>query len=196
MEISNRAFIVTGAASGLGEATARLIVHRGGSVIIADTSPAGAALAKELGPAAHFVPTDVTSEADGLRAVDAAKEKFGALHGLVNCAGIAPGERIAGRNGPHSLETFTRAITINLIGTFNMLRLAAVAMTSNKPMADGERGVIVNTASVRPGRLRSLQGRSRRSHASRRARARPLRHSRCHHRSRSLHDPHDGWLFA
>ncbi len=148
MEIANKTFIVTGAASGLGEATARMIVHRGGSVVMADINPAGAALAKELGAAAHFIPTDVTSEADGIRAVEAAKEKFGSLHGLVNCAGIAPTERIAGRNGPHSLQTFTRAITINLIGTFNMLRLAASAMTTNEPMADGERGVIVNTASV------------------------------------------------
>ncbi len=148
MEIANKAFIVTGAASGLGEATARMFVNRGGSVVLADINPAGAALAKQLGPAAFFVPTDVTSEADGARAVATAKEKFGALHGLVNCAGIAPSERIAGRDGPHSLETFTRTITINLIGTFNMLRLAAVAMTSNEPMADGERGVIVNTASI------------------------------------------------
>ena len=148
MEIRSKAFIVTGAASGLGEATARMIVNRGGSVVIADVNPAGADVAQALGPAAHFVPTDVTSEADGIRAVESAKEKFGALHGLVNCAGIAPSERIAGRNGPHSLDTFTRAVTINLIGTFNMLRLAANAMTSNEPMADGERGIIVNTASV------------------------------------------------
>jgi len=148
MEIRSKAFIVTGAASGLGEATARMIVNRGGSVVIADVNPAGADVAQALGPAAHFAPTDVTSEADGIRAVESAKEKFGALHGLVNCAGIAPSERIAGRNGPHSLDTFTRAVTINLIGTFNMLRLAANAMTSNEPMADGERGIIVNTASV------------------------------------------------
>jgi hypothetical protein len=148
MEISKKAFIVTGAASGLGEATARMIVARGGSVILADINPACTALATELGPAAHFIPTDVTSEADGICAVESAKEKFGALHGLVNCAGIAPSERIAGRNGPHSLESFTRAVTINLIGTFNMLRLAATAMTANEPMADGERGIIVNTASV------------------------------------------------
>jgi len=148
MEIRSKAFIVTGAASGLGEATARMIVNRGGSVVIADVNPAGADVAQALGPAAHFVPTDVTSEADGIRAVESAKEKFGALHGLVNCAGIAPSERIAGRNGPHSLDTFTLAVTINLIGTFNMLRLAANAMTSNEPMADGERGIIVNTASV------------------------------------------------
>jgi NAD(P)-dependent dehydrogenase (short-subunit alcohol dehydrogenase family) len=148
MEIRSKTFIVTGAASGLGEATARMIVNRGGSVLIADINPAGAALATELGRSAHFIPTDVTSEADGIRAVETAKSKFGALHGLVNCAGIAPTERIAGRGGPHSLETFTRAITINLIGTFNMLRLAAAVIATNEPLADGERGVIVNTASI------------------------------------------------
>src|SRR5258707_13079075 len=104
MQIEGKAFIVTGAASGLGEATARMIVNRGGSVVIADINPAGATLAEALGSVAQFVSTDVTSEAEGLRAVQTVKEKFGALHGLVNCAGIAPSERIAGRNGPHSLE--------------------------------------------------------------------------------------------
>ncbi|HEX4756742.1 MAG TPA: 3-hydroxyacyl-CoA dehydrogenase [Terracidiphilus sp.] len=148
MEISGKSFIVTGAASGLGEATARMIVNRGGTVIIADLNPAGADLAAELGPAAVFVATDVTQEPDGLRALETAKARLGGVHGLVNCAGIAPAERIIGRNGPHSLDTFTRTITVNLIGTFNMLRLAASAMKDNAPMADGERGVIVNTASV------------------------------------------------
>jgi NAD(P)-dependent dehydrogenase (short-subunit alcohol dehydrogenase family) len=148
MEINKKAFIVTGGASGLGEATARMIVKRGGCVVVADINPEGNGLAGELGPSACFVSTDVTQEADGIRAVEAAKEKFGALHGLVNCAGIAPSERIAGKNGPHSLESFTRTITINLVGTFNMLRLAANAMMSNEPMADGERGVIINTASI------------------------------------------------
>jgi NAD(P)-dependent dehydrogenase (short-subunit alcohol dehydrogenase family) len=148
MDIASKVFVVTGAASGLGEATARMIVSRGGSVILADINPLGDALAAELGKAACFVPTDVTQEADGMRAVETARTKFGALHGLVNCAGIAPSERIAGKNGPHSLESFTRAVTINLVGTFNMLRLAANAMIGNQPMADGERGVIVNTASI------------------------------------------------
>jgi NAD(P)-dependent dehydrogenase (short-subunit alcohol dehydrogenase family) len=148
MKIGGKAFIVTGAASGLGEATARMIVGRGGSVILADINRAGEALARELGSNACFVSTDVTQESDGIKAVEAAKTNFGAVHGLVNCAGIAPSERIAGRNGPHSLDSFTRAITINLVGTFNMLRLAANAMLRNEPMVDGERGVIVNTASI------------------------------------------------
>jgi NAD(P)-dependent dehydrogenase (short-subunit alcohol dehydrogenase family) len=148
MNIANNAFIVTGAASGLGEATARMIVSRGGRVVLADVNPAGNTIAAELGESACFVSTDVTSEEDGEHAVETAKAKFGGVHGLVNCAGIAPSERIAGRNGPHKLESFARAITINLLGTFNMLRLAAAAMVSNEPMADGERGVIINTASV------------------------------------------------
>jgi NAD(P)-dependent dehydrogenase (short-subunit alcohol dehydrogenase family) len=148
MKIEGKAFIVTGGASGLGEATARMIVERGGRVVVADISPQGDVLARELGESAFFVPTDVTQEADGIRAVEAATSKFGALYGLVNCAGIAPSERIAGRNGPHSLEGFTRAITINLVGTFNMLRLAANAMKDNEPLEDGERGIIINTASI------------------------------------------------
>ena len=149
MEISGRSFIVTGAASGLGEATARMIVRRGGSVILADINPKGAELAAELGnKSAVFVATDVTQESDGARAVETAKNSFGGIHGLVNCAGIATGGRVIGRDGPHSLETFTRVITINLVGTFNMLRLAAAAMSANPPMADGERGVVINTASV------------------------------------------------
>jgi NAD(P)-dependent dehydrogenase (short-subunit alcohol dehydrogenase family) len=148
MEINKKAFIVTGGASGLGEATAWMIVKRGGYVVLADINPQGNALASELGAGAYFISTDVTQEADGIRAVEAAKERFGTLHGLVNCAGIAPSERIAGKNGLHSLESFTHVITINLVGTFNMLRLAANAMISNEPMADGERGVIINTASI------------------------------------------------
>jgi NAD(P)-dependent dehydrogenase (short-subunit alcohol dehydrogenase family) len=148
MKIEGKAFIVTGGASGLGEATARMIVERGGRVVLADISPQGEARARELGEKAQFVPTDVTKEEDGIRAIEAATSRFGAPYGLVNCAGIAPSERIAGRNGPHRLESFTRAITINLIGTFNMLRLAANAMINNEPLMDGERGVIINTASI------------------------------------------------
>ena len=148
MKIENKVFLVTGAASGLGAATARMFIQRGAHVVLADLNPAGASVATALGERAFFQPTDVTKEEDGQRAVAAAQNTFGALHGLVNCAGIAPSERVAGRNGPHALETFTRAITINLIGSFNMLRLAAAAMSNNEPLADGERGVIINTASV------------------------------------------------
>ncbi len=148
MEIRNRVFLVTGAASGLGEATARMVVEQGGSVVLADVNPGGQTIAEELGTNATFISTDVTRESDGERAVALALTSFGALHVLVNCAGVAPSERIVGRSGTHSLESFTRAITINLIGTFNMLRLAAAAMATNPPMLDAERGVIINTASV------------------------------------------------
>ena len=148
MQIEDKAFIVTGAASGLGAATAKRLVSCGGRVVIADVNPAGATLAEELGEGAVFVTCDVTQEEDGKRAVSAAQTRFGALHGLVNCAGIAPSERVAGKNGPHALESFTRAVSINLIGTFNMIRLAATAMLGNQPLTDGERGVIINTASI------------------------------------------------
>jgi NAD(P)-dependent dehydrogenase (short-subunit alcohol dehydrogenase family) len=148
MKLESKTFLITGAASGLGAATASMLIARGNNVLLADVNPNGEAFANSLGSRAIFIPTNVTLEADGQRAIAAAQSHFGALHGLVNCAGIAPTERIAGKTGPHSLESFTRAISINLIGTFNMLRLAAVAMSTNEPMDDGERGVIINTASV------------------------------------------------
>lgn len=149
MLIPGKVFVVTGASSGLGAAVARMLVEAGARVAIADVNPeAGARIANELGPSACFVRTDVTSEADGRAAVDAALETFGHLHGLVNCAGIAPGEKILGRDGPHRLETFARAVGINLIGTFNMIRLAAAAIRNEAPDDEGERGVIINTASV------------------------------------------------
>ncbi|MBL3567233.1 SDR family NAD(P)-dependent oxidoreductase, partial [Rhodovulum sulfidophilum] len=138
--------IFTGAASGLGAAVAAMAVAAGGRVLLADiNAEAGEAMAQELGEAARFVQTDVTSAEDGQAAVDAAVDAFGGLHVLVNCAGIAPGERLLGRNGPHGLDSFQRAITINLGGSFNMMRLAAEAMAGNE---GEERGVIVNTASV------------------------------------------------
>lgn len=146
MQIENRVFLVTGAASGLGAAVAAMAVAAGGRVLLADiNAEAGEAMAQELGEAARFVQTDVTSGEDGQAAVDAAVDAFGGLHVLVNCAGIAPGERLLGRNGPHGLDSFQRAITINLGGSFNMMRLAAEAMAGNE---GEERGVIVNTASV------------------------------------------------
>jgi NAD(P)-dependent dehydrogenase (short-subunit alcohol dehydrogenase family) len=149
VEIAGRTFLVTGGASGLGAATARRLVAAGGNVMLCDVgAAAGNKLAGELGPRAGFVEADVTDEAPVARAIADARAKFGALHGAVNCAGVAPGERILGKAGPHGLDSFRRTVEINLIGTFNVLRLAAQAMAGNQPGAEGERGVIVNTASV------------------------------------------------
>ena len=148
MEISGKAFIVTGGASGLGEGTARMLVREGGKVVIADLQvDKGQALAAELGPAATFVRCDVSQEADG-RAAVAAAQGLGKLMGVVNCAGIAPAVKTVGKDGAHPLDTFTKVITINLIGSFNMIRLAAEAMCRNEPESTGERGVLINTASV------------------------------------------------
>ena len=149
MQIKDSVFLIPGGASGLGVATANNFVAAGGKVMLADLNrPAGEKIAAGLGPRAKFVVADVTSEVDVQRAVDAAIQAFGALHGLVNCAGVAPGERVVGKSGPHKLETFSRVININLIGSFNALRLAANAMVRNAPNHDGERGVIINTASI------------------------------------------------
>lgn len=146
MDIQNNVFIVTGGASGLGAGTARMLAAEGGKVVIADLNEAaGVALAGEIG--ARFVRCDVTSEADG-QAVVAAATQLGRLAGLVNCAGIATANKTVGKNGPHPLDAFEKTIRINLIGTFNMIRLAAAAMVGNEPDAEGERGVIINTASV------------------------------------------------
>jgi len=149
MLIHGKTFVVTGGGSGLGAAVARMLAGEGANVVIADVNAqAGSAVAGELGSGAAFIRTDVTQEADGKAAVDLALERFGHLHGLVNCAGVAPGEKVLGRDGPHRLDSFARTVAINLVGTFNMTRLAAAAIAKQEPGADGERGVIVNTASV------------------------------------------------
>ncbi|SAL38430.1 3-hydroxyacyl-CoA dehydrogenase [Caballeronia concitans] len=146
MEMKDNVVLITGGASGLGAATARLVAANGGKVVIADMNEkAGAALAREL--SGEFVKCDVSQENDAQRAVDAAT-KLGTLRGLVNCAGIAPASKTVGRDGPHPLDLFSKVVAVNLIGTFNMIRLAASAMSKNEPNGAGERGVIVSTASV------------------------------------------------
>ena len=147
MQIKNSVFLVTGGASGLGAATARMAAENGGKVVIADMqAEAGEKFAREIG--GRFAKCDVTSEADGKAAVEAAVKGFGGIHVLVNCAGIGVAERTVGKEAPHDLARFTKVVTINLIGTFNMIRLAADAMIKAGPNAGGERGVIINTASV------------------------------------------------
>ena len=149
MHIKDATFLVTGGGSGLGAATVRELVTAGGRAIIADVNEeAGRSLAGELGNAARFVKTDVTDEASVQAAVDEAVRTFGNLRGAVNCAGIGIAARVLGRDGIHDLGVFARVIQINLIGTFNVIRLSAAAMAQGEPLADGERGVIVNTASV------------------------------------------------
>jgi NAD(P)-dependent dehydrogenase (short-subunit alcohol dehydrogenase family) len=149
MELNGSTFVVTGGASGLGAATARMIVAGGGAVVIADVrEDQGQALAQELGAKARFVRTDVTDEDSGRAAIRAAVDGFGGLQGLVGCAGIVHGEKVVGKDGPHVLAGFARTINVNLIGMFNLVRLAADAMAKGTPNADGERGVIVCTASV------------------------------------------------
>jgi NAD(P)-dependent dehydrogenase (short-subunit alcohol dehydrogenase family) len=146
MEIKGKVFIVTGGASGLGEGTARMLAANGGKVVIADMQvEKGEAIAREIGGA--FVKCDVSQEADG-QAVVAKAVSMGKLMGLVNCAGIAPAERTVGKKGAHDLGVFSKTITVNLIGSFNMIRLAADAMAKNEPESTGERGAMISTASV------------------------------------------------
>lgn len=146
MEIHDKVFIVTGGASGLGEGTARMLAAHGAKVVIADMqTDKGQAVANELG--AVFVKCDVSNEADAQAVVQQATS-LGKLMGLVNCAGIAPAEKTVGKNGAHSLSLFQKVIQVNLIGSFNMIRLASEAMCKNAPEPTGERGVIISTASV------------------------------------------------
>jgi NAD(P)-dependent dehydrogenase (short-subunit alcohol dehydrogenase family) len=149
MQLQGATFLITGGGSGLGAATVRRLVAGGANAVIADINEAaGKSLAAELGKATMFVKTDVSDEASVRAAVEAAVATYGSLRGAVNCAGIGVAMRVLGKDGPHDLAAFSRVIQINLIGTFNVIRLAAAAISQAEPLADGERGVIVNTASV------------------------------------------------
>lgn len=146
MTIENKTFIITGGASGLGFATTQMIVENGGNAVILDIN-------EEAGKSAEsdkilFVKTDVANEEQVQNAIDLAVQTFGGLHGVANCAGVGPAQRVVGKNGPHSLDFFTKVININLVGTFNVIRLATNVMQNNEPNQDGERGIIINTASV------------------------------------------------
>lgn len=149
MELKNNVAFITGGASGLGAAVVRRFIAGGAKVLIADRdADKGAALAAELGENAHFHPTDVTNESDVQAAIDAAREHLGGLNINVNCAGIGMALRTTSKNGAHPLDVFETVIKINLIGTFNVIRLCAMSMATNEASAGGERGVIINTASV------------------------------------------------
>ena len=149
MDVANRTVLVSGGASGLGAATVDMIVGLGGRAVIADINDStGRQMAARHGERVRFVKADATSDADIARAIDIARRELGGLHGVVNAAGIAVAERVLPKEGVQPLDHFVRVIHINLVGTFNVIRLAAAAMSSNDPTAAGERGVIVNTASV------------------------------------------------
>ncbi|SIT34984.1 putative enzyme [Paraburkholderia piptadeniae] len=149
MNIPNSVFVITGGASGLGAAVARTVVARGGKVMLLDIREEPlTAFANELGANAAFAVVDVTNDVQCQTAIAATSSTFGRIDALVNCAGIELGARVVGREGPHDLEKFSRTIAVNLIGSFNMIRLAADAMSKQKPLEGGERGVIINTASI------------------------------------------------
>jgi NAD(P)-dependent dehydrogenase (short-subunit alcohol dehydrogenase family) len=149
MHIQDRVFIVTGGASGLGEATVRMLVENGGRVVVADFNPEkGAKIEAELGRSVAFSLTDVSDESQVKGAIATANDRFGGLNGLINCAGIGTAMRVVSKYGPHSLADFEMVIRVNLIGTFNCIRLAGETMSKATPQETGERGVIINTASV------------------------------------------------
>lgn len=149
MQISGKAFIITGGASGLGRAAAEAILEADGRVVLLDVNTeTGQSAEAALGDRARFAAADVTSEAQVQSAVDLAISTFGALHGVINAAGIGPAAKVLGKNGPHALDLFEKTVRINLVGTFNVIRLAAAAMAKNTPEPSGERGVIINTASI------------------------------------------------
>ena len=149
MKLENSVFIITGGASGLGAAAARQIVRGGGRVVIADLNEVGGhALVAELGEASRYVKVNVVEEADVQAAIDLAISSYGAVHGAINCAGIGSPAKVLGKEGPQALDLFARIVNINLIGSFNVIRLVAQAMSKQDPNAEGERGVIINTASI------------------------------------------------
>ncbi len=149
MRVENGTFFITGGGSGLGAATAEVLAEAGANVLLADVNEdAGERLASKIGDRARFVRTDVTDEASVRHALGSAVEVFGSLDGVVNCAGIGPAAKVVGRKGVHDLELFSRVVEINLVGTFNVIRLAAAELRANEPGEGGERGIIVNTASV------------------------------------------------
>ena len=149
MKIHGRGALVSGGASGLGAATARMLVEAGARVVIADLNDQlGPKLAQELGPSVIFVKTDITQEEQVQKLIEQAVKHTGGLHILVNTAGIGVGEKVLGKNGPHDLKKFARVIQVNLIGTFDVLRQASQPMASNAPDEAGNRGVIINTASI------------------------------------------------
>jgi NAD(P)-dependent dehydrogenase (short-subunit alcohol dehydrogenase family) len=153
MQLQNTTALITGGASGLGEATARLFLSEGATVAILDINETdGKALENEFPGKLKFIKTDVSDEIDVKLAINTALETFGSINIVLNCAGIAPVGKTVGKvdgiYGPHSLEVFDKTVKVNLIGTFNVIRLAAFAMEKNEPNSEGERGVIINTASV------------------------------------------------
>ncbi|KQU23095.1 3-hydroxyacyl-CoA dehydrogenase [Peribacillus sp. FSL K6-1552] len=149
MDIQETIAVVTGGASGLGAATVRNIIKKGGKAVIFDLSEEnGVKMVEELGDSVIFIKTDVTSEESVLEALEQGIEKFGSINTIVNCAGIAIAEKVIGRKGTHELKAFSKVVTVNLIGTFNVIRLAAEKMVNNQANEEGERGVIINTASV------------------------------------------------
>lgn len=149
MHVSGATFLVTGGASGLGRAAAEALVSAGAHVVLLDlNAETGQSAAEALGPRAMLARTDVTSEADVMAALDAAIARFGGVHGVVNAAGVCPAAKVLGKQGPHALDLFDRTVRVNLVGTFNVIRLAAARMAQNAPDGNGERGVVINTASI------------------------------------------------
>ncbi|EIK95949.1 putative short-chain dehydrogenase family protein [Pseudomonas sp. M47T1] len=149
MQIAGRTFLVSGAASGLGAATAQMLAGGGANVVLVDmNADAVAAQAQRLGEHTRPAVADIRREDQAQAAVQLAVSTFGGLHGLVNCAGVVTGEKILGKQGPHALDSFSRILDINVVGSFNLMRLAAAVMAEGEPGEDGERGVIINTASI------------------------------------------------